>query len=492
MDIKEILNPKAKPEQYSDIIAALKLGRSQGTPNISITQKGLEPLLHDINDPAKRPDKKIKRPDAEENQATALQVSTDSSADRAKFEYVPVARVALALQKLIVNRAIAFLFGNDPTISADLREGTQDEAVLQAVLKVLRQSKARTLNREVARSLLTTTEAAEYWWPMEQERETDAYGFKSSFKLKCAIFSPLNGDTLWPYFDTNGDMIAFSREYQTRTADNERLRHFDTFTAKTLYKWTVKEGEWVMDEGYPKANPIGKIPVVYCCQPKVEWADVQSLIDRLETLLSNFADTNDYHASPKIFTTGTIYGWAEKGESGAVIEGEDGATAQYLSWAQAPESVKLEIETLLRMIHTITQTPDVSFDSVKGLNLSGLALKLLFMDAHLKVQDKREIFDEHLQRRNSIIQAYLAQMNAKDKAFVESCQSLVAEPIIQPYMIEDENSKVATLMAATGQKSIAARKTAIQRLGWTDNPEAELDEIQNEENSASENNFMLG
>mgnify|MGYP007057868075 FL=1 len=83
-------------------------------------------------------------------------------------------------------------------------------------------------------------------------------------------------------------------------------------------------------------------------QPAVEWEDVQNLIDRLEKLLSNFADTNDYHASPKIFTTGTILGWAKKGESGAVIEGEEGATAQYLSWAQAPESVKLEIETLLR------------------------------------------------------------------------------------------------------------------------------------------------
>ncbi len=76
-------------------------------------------------------------------------------------------------------------------------------------------------------------------------------------------------------------------------------------------------------------------------------------------------------------------------------------------WAQAPESVKLEIETLLRMIYTITQTPDIAFDSVKGIGaVSGVALKLLFMDAHLKVQDKCEVFDDYLQRRLSVIQAF--------------------------------------------------------------------------------------
>jgi DNA-binding Xre family transcriptional regulator len=50
-----------------------------------------------------------------------------------------------------------------------------------------------------------------------------------------------------------------------------------------------------------------------------------------------------------------------RGESGAILqlEGEN-ADAKYLSWEHAPESVKLEIETLLRMIYTITQMPDIS------------------------------------------------------------------------------------------------------------------------------------
>lgn len=209
--------------------------------------------------------------------------------------------------------------------------------------------------------------------------------------------------------------------------------------------------------GLSKKNTIGKIPIVYGRQPKVEWEDVQGLIDRLEKLLSNFADTNDYHASPKIFTTGTILGFAKKGETGAIIEGEEGATAQYLAWQNAPESVKLEIETLLRMIYTITQTPDISFDAVKGIGaVSGVALKLLFMDAHLKVQDKMEIFDDYLQRRISIVQAFLSVMNTKDAEFRAACQSLTIEPEIAPYMIEDERAKVDLLVAARRQTGYIA------------------------------------
>lgn len=238
-----------------------------------------------------------------------------------------------------------------------------------------------------------------------------------------------------------------------------------------------------MVEGYPKQNPIGKIPIVYASQPQVEWADVQNLIDRLEKLLSNFADTNDYHASPKIFVQGTVKGFARKGEAGAIIEGEDGATAQYLSWASAPESVKLEIDTLLRLIYTITQTPDISFDTVKGIGaVSGVALRLLFMDAHLKVQDKCEIFDEYLQRRGNIIAAFLALADVKN---ADAAEAVIVQPQITPYIIEDELSKINILQAANGGKQIASQASTVRRLGWADDPDAELAEIQAEEDRAN-------
>ena len=241
-------------------------------------------------------------------------------------------------------------------------------------------------------------------------------------------------------------------------------------------------------EGYPKAITIGKIPVIFGHQEEFETEDVDKLIDRLENLLSNFADTNDYHASPKIFVNGEIKGFSKKGETGAIIEGEDGSEAKYLAWQNAPESVKLEIETLLKLIYTLTQTPDISFDSVKGLGaISGIALKLLFMDAHLKVQDKKEIFDDYLPRRANVIKAYIGQFNNTLEAEAENMD---IDPEITPYMLVDELSELNYWMTANGNKPVVSQEESVERCKISTNPEATMQKLK--EQSERDSSFMMG
>lgn len=71
-------------------------------------------------------------------------------------------------------------------------------------------------------------------------------------------------------------------------------------------------------------------------------------------------------------------------------------------------------------------------------------------------------------------------MNAKDKAFVDACGSLIIEPEIVPFMIEDEAANVNLLLSATGQKAICSRKTAVQQLGWVNDTDAEIEQIEAE------------
>lgn len=483
MDIKTLL----AGEDYNTIIAELKTGRNATEPEVEKFEAQLNPDDHEINDRVKRPDKKVKV-DIPQESGTVIQVTSGGETEE-NTRTEKVARIALAIQKLIVKRAVAFTFGNPVSLNAEPEEGSKEEDVLKAVKRVLFDTKSRTLNRKIARNIFSCTEAAERWYPVEKQNEN--YGFDSKYKLRVAIFSPLLGDKLYPYFDETGDMIAFSREFTRKDKTGVKFTYFETYTEDLHQMWITTNNQWEVVEGYPKVNTIGKIPVIYGRQPAVEWEDVQGLIDRLEKLLSNFADTNDYHASPKIFTTGTILGFAKKGEAGAIIEGEEGATAEYLAWQNAPESVKLEIETLLRMIYTITQTPDISFEAVKGLGaISGIALKLLFLDAHLKVQDKMEIFDDYLQRRLSIVQAYLSEMNTKDKEFKTACQSLTIEPEIVPFMIEDEKAKVDLLVAANGGKPVASQKTTVQLLGWVNDNETEYEQIQEEAALSSYSNVF--
>lgn len=484
MDIKEFIT---KETDNGKVVAELMNGRNVGVPPIDTYSAQLDPEKHDVMDEGKRPDKwvKVDEEDTADYSANDIKVVNENGDPKEKVRKrrEAVARIAVALQKLIVKRAVSFCFGNALTLNADIEDGSREADVLKAVRKVLTDAKGRTINKTVARSIFSCTEGAELWYPVE--KPTKKYGFNSKFKLRCKVLSPLKGDVLYPYFDDTGDLTAFSRQFEKE--DNNHIKHtyFETYTDEMHYIWESKQSGWEFKDGYPKENPIKKIPVVYGQQPQVEWADVQSLIDRLEKLLSNFADTNDYHASPKIVVKGEILRWSKKGDSGSVIEMDEDGSADYLTWSQAPESVKLEIETLLRLIYTLTQTPDISFDSVKGLNVSGIALELLFMDAHLKAMDKCEIFDEYLQRRMAILQAYLAMMNKGDREFSEACETLIIEPEITPYMIKDEQSTVNLLLNATGNKQLVSRRRAVEVLGWAEDVDKEIEQIEEEENATS-------
>lgn len=476
MDINELLKSLTQQGEetpnYARVITELKTRRGLAEPDLAMA-KMLDPKEHDVMDKTKRKDKDVK---VDKTTAGVEKISVVEGTEETTTRKEPVARIALALQKLIVKRHVAFLFGNPVWLNAEARE-EQEKTVLQAVKRALSDVKEKSLNRKVARQIFSCTEVAELWYPVMRDNNT--YGFNSKYKLRCAVFSPLFGDNLYPYFDDSGDMIAFSREYVVEGPDKKKATYFETYTDKLFFKWVQGSSGYEIVEDYPKENAVGKIPVVYGKQGEVEWADVQNLIDRLEKLLSNFADTNDYHASPKIVVKGNLTGFAKKGEAGAVLQLEgDDASAQYLSWQNAPEAVKLEIETLLRMIYTITQTPDISFDAVKGLGaISGVALKLLFMDAHLKVQDHCEVFDEYLQRRINVIKAFIAQFEVKLK---DAANKLQIEPEIIPYMIDDEKADIEKWVLANGNKPLVSQKRSAELAGLVKDTEEDYKTLQEE------------
>lgn len=491
MDLQEIFSlvtSDGTPD-YSEIINELKSKRFSELPDTGKYQKQLDPLKHDVYDQRIRPNKLVKMdPDDPLNalSGNVTNVMAGSTGTAAPVRIEPVARVALAIQKLIVNRAVSFIFGNPVEYSAS-PENERQKAVYHALDRVMYDIKERSFNRKIARTLFSCTEVAEYWYPVEKPNNT--YGFPSQYKLRCSIFSPLNGDALYPYFDETGDMIAFSREFALKSSDGKDVKYFETYTDQEHILWEQGASGYEVVEGYPRNNEIGKIPVIYGAQKQVEWADVQNLIDRLEKLLSNFADTNDYHASPKIVVKGELLGFAKKGESGAILQLEgDDARAEYLSWANAPESVKLEITTLLNMIYTITQTPDISFESVKGIGaISGIALKLLFMDAHLKVADHQEVFDEYLQRRVNVVKAFIGKFNT---GLGKDADNLMIEPDITPYIVKDEAAELKIWMDANGGNAVMSQKASFLRAGMTTDPEQ--DYVQYESEQSSKSMFTLG
>lgn len=486
LDIDKLLQEE---EKLGQVVGLLQSGRLTPMPKYDVYIKQLDPTLHDIMDPVKRPDKmvNIDSKDPDYGKTTYINVNAAENATSEKVRFEKVARIALAFQKLIVKRAVGITFGNPVKYKAT-PEGEQEEALYNAVMRVLKDNKERPLNRKAARQIYGMTEVAERWYTTEDKEPHNRYSqTATTFRLRCVLFSPKFGDVLYPYFDDDRNMAAFSRLFKQKDEKGVEHTFFETMTAGTFYMWqtdgsgTVADS-WIPVEGYPKPNPYGKIPIIYGCQDEPEYEDVQTLIDRLEKLLSNFADTNDYFGNPKMVAKGHVLGFAKKGEAGGVLEIDPEGSLDILSWDQAPESIKIEYQNLKELIHTLTQTPDLSWDSVKGLNVSGVALELMFMDAVLKVMDKEEIWLDYLTRRVNLIMAMLAYVD--QARFTEAAKNLMIEPEIVPYIIIDKQTRYNLEQSLAGSKQLKSRKTAMRDIG-IDNVEEELDAILQEEEEDS-------
>lgn len=477
-------------DQEADLSASMNVlmnGRLKANPNVVRYNKEIEPELHDVMDPTKRPDKLVNTDPNDPNYGSTRIMNVEQDSAPSGYRIERVNRIALAWQKLIVKRAVGITFGNKVKYNAQ-PETDEEKALLHAVIRVLKDNKEATLNRKVARDVYGLTEVAECWYVTEGKEPHTTYSKTGTkFKIRVVVFSPKNGDVLYPYFDNNRDMTAFSRRYTSKNVEGKESTYFETYTADFIYKWTCQEGQngkegskWEIVEGYPKKNQFGKIPVIYGCQDEPDYQDVQPLIKRMEKLVSNFGDTNDYHSSPKIAVKGHVNSFCKKGEAGAVLELDPDASVEYLTWNQATQAVKDEYEMLKELIHTISQTPDISWDSVKSLNnVSGTALRLMFMDAVLKAKDKDEIWIDYLTRRVNLIKAILAKIDVN--MFSAAASSLLIDPETCPFIIEDETEKLNQSLNASGNKTISSRRTAIARLGWTDDPDKELEDIESEE-----------
>ena len=403
---------------------------------------------------------------------------------------VPVARLPLAYQKKIVKLTVAFLLGNKIQFNSTPEDDDQ-RAVLSMLKTLWKDCKLDYKNKALARLLFSECQVAELWYFVEDatlwQKLLSKFNIGTiQWSVRMRILAQSLGDTLYPYCDGTGDMVAFSRGYEI-TVSGEKVKRFDIYTKDLTYYYQERDGAWTLAEmaggRNPAPNALGKIPVIYYSQELPDWSDVQNLIDRLETAISNFADTNDYFASPMIKVKGEVTGFASKGESGKIIQLAGDAEASYLAWEQAPDATKLEFETLKSLIHSLSQTPDIAFDQMKSLsNISGIALKLMFLDAHLKVREKEEVFGEGIQRRINLLKSAIGTIIAAK--LEEASNILEVEPIFTPYLPNNEVEIIDMLSTATGAKATMTQKRAVELNPFVSDAEAEFLALKEEENDS--------
>lgn len=436
---------------------------------------------HDVMNPAKRQDKQVESGDQ-------------------KITMESVNRIPVPYQKQIVASAAQFLCGNPIVLQTkppDQLEEVENNLLI-IVQKIWKDNKLDYDSKQIAKRMFSECEVAELWYweaapenywagtPNEKvlglsEENGQVTTKQAGTRLRMKIISPALGDKLFPVFNAAGDMIAFGREYHI-PKEGKEVPHMDLYLPDNIIymEKPIEIGsEWSRKD---VKNVIGKIPVIYYAQLQPEWHDQQQMIDRYEKLISNHADTNDYNGSPMVIVHGKIIGFAKKGEQGKVLELEAGAAAEYLTWESAPESIKMELENLVQQIFDTSSTPMITFDKLSGLGAySGIALRMLFLQAHMKASDHEETFGKSMQRRINFLKSAAATINHQ---LIEGL-AIDISPKFEYYMPQHTEEQVTVLNAAVAG-GIMSVETAVHQNPLVQDAEAEVEKIEGEADKAEE------
>ncbi|MCK5608025.1 phage portal protein [Candidatus Pacearchaeota archaeon] len=442
MDIKEILL-----QPFEKQLEALK---SKRHPDVDEFIKQFEPASHKV----------MQRPNKEVGSGT-------------KKRTVFTAKLPIPYQKKIVGFRTAFLFGN-PAKYVLNDETDKFKTQYDEIDAIMQGAKTKYFDRKLAKTVMSETHAAELWYVLKDTGKSE--------KTKVMLLSEGNKDGLYPHFDDTGDMDAFLRTYAITDEKNKEELHADIYTAERIYKGSKPSGGgWVTEE---EDNIFGKIPIVYYEQAEPEWADVQAIIERQETALSVHADVNDYYGDPVALIRANVKSGFTKGEGGkAIVISPDMdtngkptyGTVEYLTWNEMPESRKMEYENLKDIIYSQTATPDLSFNNIQTIkSVSGVLVKMMFLDAIYEAKNKEEVFGIGLLRRYNILKAIVSGT----KAGSGSLDEMDVEVEFDYSAPTDINEFIESLILATGGEAVMTQEAAVRINPLVSDPEAEIESLE--------------
>ncbi len=388
-----------------------------------------------------------------------------------------VTRISLALQKLAVSRMTSILTAS-PVKHVYKPENDRQKEVARCLDKIFEANYFRTLNIDRLETLFAACEVMTLWYAVRTP--TRKYGFDSPLKLRCRNFSPMLGDELWPLFDEYGDLIALSVGY-TRKVGRDRLQYFDAYTAARHIRWSTAAGPWAVE--LDEAITLGKIPAVYMWRPTPIWAGASDIVYELEWTLSRNGNYICDNSKPLLAVCADEmipYGREEDSnhESRSVAQFPKGSSVEYVTWQQATESMKFHSDTLRNLYFTQLQLPDWSYEKMSQLALSGEAMQQLFIDARMKGEKEAARLAEPFDREVNVVKAFLKLM--LPDGYADDIDALPVSTEFTPFTIAAEKDTVENLLAANGGKPVVSQRESIEKLGWSNDVDQTLREIDEE------------
>lgn len=319
-------------------------------------------------------------------------------------------KLALPYPQQIVSNMGAFLYGND--IDLVLNGKREDPAIKEAFAKFTdiwnKDLKMMSLIKKATRSCGVETRSAIQFM----------FDGKS---IKGKVLSFKDGYKLYRHRDDYGKIDAVVIEYKRDKIVNGKLM----MNVPTTEIWDENgmdryEGVELVDR---IDNPMQtkKLLFAYLEQYASEFEYVKDLISLQDYSRSMHSDVNVRIGNPALVVHGKlskkpVYNAAVKiyeidGTSSFDASKASQADMKYLEISSAPESIKLEMQNNENDIYRFTW-PDLNklMTDMKNGNLSTQSMKLTFLQAFVKVAEKREIHDEFISKIISVVKAMATEL----------------------------------------------------------------------------------
>ena len=461
-----------------EILSQITSEPAKAIATIRSTTKSTENIQNYIKEYSKS-DRSIR-----DTQVGKVQVDKPIKKDDGNSDIVKVVKIPVNFSKKIVRTSVAFEVGKPSTLIPSVQNGLSD--LIKLIWKTNRLDSA--IQKLIHLKKSQTQGAIQFY--INDIKENSLFlkaliflNLKSQAKeIKSKVLDNTQG-VMTPYFDSTGDMILFMWEYKTKVGTKD-VNNVQIWDKENFYHFSDANGSMAFVEGSPTKHGFDRIPIVYVSQDEPEWFDVKEMIDRFEVSFSKLGDSNDYSAYPILQIFGEVKSLPDKNQNGKIIQFPvkpkiDGEVnpfphgkAEFLESKGAAVSQKLELEKLEDLIHSISSTPNLSFDNVKGISgISGIALKLMFLDAMIKAStnegENRTMYERML---NIIISGITLTTNT---ALAKDAASLYYEVQFNSILPDDLKEAVEIVSSAI-ESGVMSKKTGVEYLGMNEDVEEEL------------------
>lgn len=388
-------------------------------------------------------------------------------------------KLVLNLSKKIVNFHADYMFSNNFEL---INNSENLQAEFDLFIETWETDKLNSFYLELAKELFAYSEVAEFV-------------YNKNGSINHDIISVTN-NKIFVNFNEKGDLDLFIRQYSTNEfiANQivEVLRCELYFTNKCIFT-QYNESKCIFEEiegGYT----YKKMPIVYySIKEPIYWSQ-KSLLDRYNLINSIESDVIDCYSYPILILIGYLNNFDANGynkNDGSTLldyfksgipkimhfDNSSGNTPEvkYLQQDGGNEWYESEVNKIKNSILYLSSVANISFENLKNLsNLSGVALKLMFLDADLYNKGLRSAFF-HLSRSINLHKSVLSEIEGNNQINSLNIKVEFKSPI------PDNINDVIDAIVTAKNSGILSTERAVEINPFVNNITTELERLENSE-----------